>query len=72
MRKNGERTSVSFSDRYIDRLENLVAKKDRGALAMLRRGVGKEFPYQAYRFMPFEGNMWQERSALLIGPLFAF
>ena len=60
-----------FSDNFIARLEKLIEKKDRGALAMLRRGMGKEFPFDVYRFMPFKRSQWQEDAALLIGPLFA-
>ena len=60
-----------FSERFIDRLENLVEKNDRGALAMLRRGLGKEIPFEAYRFIPLGLKGWQVDAALLVGPLFA-
>ncbi len=60
-----------FSEAFIARLERLVKEGDRGALATLRRGLGKEIPFEAYRFMPFSPAEWQERAALLVGPLFA-
>jgi CRISPR system Cascade subunit CasB len=60
-----------FRDTFIRRLEELVEKEDRGALATLRRGLGKEVPFETYRFMPLKRTRWQEDAALLIGPLFA-
>ena len=61
-----------FCDGFIGRLEELIEKEDRGALATLRRGLGKEAPFDAYRFMPFKRTRWQEDAALIIGPLFAY
>ncbi|MCD6404582.1 MAG: type I-E CRISPR-associated protein Cse2/CasB [Planctomycetes bacterium] len=66
------KTTVNeFCEGFIARLENLVEQKDRGALAMLRRGLGKKVPFESYRFMPFKRKRWQEDAALIIGPLFA-
>jgi len=61
-----------FSEQFIARLESLVKKEDRGALATLRRGLSKDVPFEVYRFMPFTRNRWQEDTALIIGPLFAY
>lgn len=71
MTANTEPKVDEFCDSFISRLEALVEKGDRGALAMLRRGLGKQAPFEAYRFMPFRRTRWQEEAALLIGPLFA-
>lgn len=60
-----------FCDDFITRLERLVEEKDRGALATLRRGLGKHLPFDTYRFMPFKRKPWQEDAALVVGPLFA-
>jgi CRISPR system Cascade subunit CasB len=60
-----------FCDEFIARLEELLTKEDRGALATLRRGLGKEVTLEGYRFMPFRRNRRQEDAALLVGPLFA-
>lgn len=60
-----------FCDGFIGQLEGLVGKEGRGALATLRRGLGNEVPFEAYRFMPFRRTRWQEDAALLVGPLFA-
>jgi CRISPR system Cascade subunit CasB len=72
MSSTTEKKWNEFSDSFITRLENLVAKKDRGALAFLRRGLGKDVPFEAFRFMPFQKQNWQEEVAILIGPLFAY
>jgi len=60
-----------FADAFIARLEKLIEKEDRGALATLRRGLAKEIAFEIYRFMPFRPEVWQEDAALLVGPLFA-
>jgi CRISPR system Cascade subunit CasB len=60
-----------FADAFIARLERLVEEGDRGALATLRRGLGKEVPFETYRFMPFRPAGWQEDAGFLVGPLFA-
>jgi len=62
---------AEFHDDFVANLEELVETEDRGALATLRRGLGKEFPFEIYRFMPFKRKQWHEDAALLVGPLFA-
>lgn len=72
MTANTKTEQAEFREQFIARLEKLVQKEDRGALATLRRGLGKEVPFDTYRFMPFKRTPWQEDAALLIGPLFAY
>ncbi len=60
-----------FCNVFIRRLEELVEREDRGALATLRLGLGKEVPFETYRFMPLRRTRWQEDAALVVGPLFA-
>ena len=67
-----ERKTDRFSDYFIERLEQLVEKEDRGALATLRRGLSKDIPFEVYRFMPFSGKRWHDEAALMVAPLFSF
>jgi CRISPR type I-E-associated protein CasB/Cse2 len=64
-------------DRFVEYLEDLVNKRDRAALAMLRRGLGRPpgTAVEMYRCMgPFvsEGvEQWHEASYFLVASLFA-
>ncbi|MBI4336996.1 MAG: type I-E CRISPR-associated protein Cse2/CasB [Chloroflexi bacterium] len=63
--------------RFVEHLEQLVAKQDRGALAALRRGLGKQ-PGEAPEMYPYVvrwaqgGRPWQERVYYLVASLFAW
>ena len=67
-----EKIRGHFCKDFIARLEKLVEIENPGALSTLRRGLGKEIPFETYRFLPFKRTGWQEDAALLVGPLFAY
>jgi len=62
---------------FIDYLEKLVRRQDRGALAALRRGVGKA-PGAAMEMHPYvvpflpSGRPWEEEFYYLVASLFAY
>jgi CRISPR system Cascade subunit CasB len=65
------------SDRFIEHLETIRDREDKGALAALRRGLGKPpgeaaemYPY----IFPWTGGMkrWDEESCFLVAALFAY
>jgi CRISPR system Cascade subunit CasB len=62
---------ASWEDRFVSALEGLRDRKDRGALAELRRCLNSEVPYAIYRWLPAGLKSWQERAALEVAPLFA-
>lgn len=70
--KEQQTTRNIFCERFIETLEALVEKGDHGSLAILRRGLGKSWVPEAFRFMPFDGGKRLEEAALIIAPLFAF
>lgn len=63
-------------DRFITFLQSLVAKEDRGALAKLRRGLGKT-PGEAVEMLPLvvpklpENRTWEHDAYFLVASLFA-
>lgn len=63
--------STGWEDRFVGVLEGLRDKKDRRALAELRRSVSSDVPYAIYRWLPAGIRSWQERAALEVAPLFA-
>lgn len=63
--------------RFVNALQQLVEREDRGTLAALRRGLGKEpgtvaemHPF-VLRWMPSTTTAWQERDWYLVASLFA-
>jgi CRISPR system Cascade subunit CasB len=70
--KEVQQTKNVFCERFIANLEALVEKGDLGSLAMLKRGLGKSWVPEAFRFLPFDGGKRLEEAALIIAPLFAF
>ncbi len=77
-------TAVFREQKFIDHLEWLVKEKDRGALAALRRGLGKppgtarEMDRHVLPYLPPESSLplgvkeKQENAYYLVGTLFAF
>jgi len=71
-------TALAKQHPFISRLENLVREKDRGALATLRRGLGKppgtarEMDRYVLPFLPHDAGEKQENAYYLIGALFAY
>lgn len=69
---------MSLEDRFIGYLESLVRKQDRGALAHLRRGLGKppgtvpEMHRYVIPFLPATPSPPLEEAYYLIAALFAF
>ncbi len=70
-------TGVSQEHKFIGHLERLVRDQDRGALAALRRGLGKppgtarEMDRHVLRFVPAGTKKSQENAYYLVGALFA-
>lgn len=70
-------TTRISSTEFIKRLEELRDKGDKGALASLRRGLGKvpgtsaeTYPY-IVPWIPESASQWEERICFIIAPLFA-
>jgi len=72
-----EEVKTSGERRFISFLEGLERRQDRGALATLRRSVGKETPDAgtlrliAPFLPPGEGRQWRHRCYELVAELFA-
>ncbi len=70
-------TAVFQEYKFIGHLERLVKEQDRGALAALRRGLGKppgtarEMDRYVLRFVPTGTKESQENAYYLVGALFA-
>lgn len=71
-------TIIAQEHRFIGHLEKLVKEKDRGALAALRRGLGKppgttrQMDSHVLPYMPPGINQEQENAYYLVGALFAY
>jgi len=71
-------TAVAKQHAFITHLENLVRQKDRGALAALRRGLGKppgtarEMDRYVLPYLPRDTGEKQENAYYLVGALFAY
>jgi len=71
-------TTIATHHKFIAHLENLVRDKDRGALAALRRGLGKppgtarEMDRYVLPYLPHSASEKQENACYLVGALFAY
>jgi len=71
-------TTLAKEHPFISHLVNLVREKDRGALAALRRGLGKppgsarEMDRYVLRELPAVATETQENAYYLVGALFAY
>ena len=71
-------TTIATHHKFIAHLENLVRDKDRGALAALRRGLGKppgtarEMDRYVLPYLPHGASEKQENACYLVGALFAY
>ncbi len=73
-----ERSEKNWGDSFVTHLEKLLASGDRGALAGLRRGLGKPpgtaaemHPHVAWAVQRCKSR-WEEDCYYIIAPLFAF